>query len=102
MEPGATLFRPIGGLASTSTNEQDREFLCSLWTVIPFPAAFLERVPANWRDEISRFALIRAADGQSATLSFGGDIFEVPEADWTLSEMFCGWIPMRGGLRMSF
>lgn len=76
------LFRPIGGLTPASPDEQDRESLCSLWTVIPFPDSFLKHVPENWRQEILKFSPRLAPMGTPATLAFIGAIFEVPEADW--------------------
>lgn len=82
MEPGAKLFQPMGGLAGVTTEEQDREFLRSLWTIIPFPKTFLERAPRKWQDEISRFSPRLAPTGMPITLSFIGEIFEVPKADW--------------------
>merc|ERR1712225_25283 len=82
MEPGAKLFQPMGGPAGVTTEEQDREFLRSLWTIIPFPKTFLERAPRKWQDEISRFSPRLAPTGMPITLSFIGEIFEVPKADW--------------------
>jgi hypothetical protein len=82
MEPGPMLFQPIGGLVSASPDEEDRELLRSLWTVIPFPDAFLQRVPAKWRQEILKFSPRLAPTGTPATLSFIGEIFEIPEVDW--------------------
>lgn len=82
MEPGAVLFKPIGDLAPATTEEQDREFLRSLWTVIPFPDAFLERVPSKWRNEILKFSPKLAPTGVPVTLSFIGEVFGVLEADW--------------------
>lgn len=69
-------------LAGVPTEEQDREFLRSLWTIIPFPKTFLERAPKKWQDEISRFSPRLAPTGMLITLSFIGEIFEVPKADW--------------------
>jgi serine/threonine protein kinase len=82
MEPGAKLFQPMGGLADVPLDKQDREFVRSLWTVIPFPKTFLERAPKKWHDEISRFSPRLAPTGAPITLSFIGDIFEVPRGDW--------------------
>lgn len=82
MEPGAILFKPIGGLGSTSPDKQDRELLRSQWTVIPFPDSFLRRVPEQWRREIWKFSPRLAPTGTPATLSFIGEIFDIPEADW--------------------
>ncbi|KAH6718023.1 kinase-like domain-containing protein [Leptodontidium sp. 2 PMI_412] len=82
MEPGAKLFQPMGGLAGVPTDEQDREFLRSLWTMIPFPKTFLKRAPRRWQDEISRFSPRLAPTGAPITLSFVGELFEVPRADW--------------------
>jgi len=82
MEPGAKLFQPMGGLAGVPTEEQDREFLRSLWTIIPFPKTFLERASRKWQDDISKFSPRLAPTGMPITLSFIGDIFEVPKADW--------------------
>ena len=82
MEPGAKLFQPMGGLAGVPTEEQDREFLRSLWTMIPFPKTFLEPAPRRWQDEISRFSPRLAPTGAPITLSFVGELFEVPRADW--------------------
>lgn len=82
MEPGATLLQPIGGLRHVPIEEQDREFVRSLWTIIPFPREFLERVPKNWQEEVSKFSPRRAPTGAPATLSFIGDVFEVANTDW--------------------
>ncbi|KAK0111476.1 hypothetical protein ONS95_001831 [Cadophora gregata] len=82
MEPGAKLFQPMGGLAGVPAEERDREFLRSLWTMIQFPKTFLDRIPRTWRDEISNFSPRLAPNGVPITLSFIGDIFEVPKADW--------------------
>jgi serine/threonine protein kinase len=82
MEPGAKLFQPIGGLPRASTEEQDREFLRSLWTMVPFPESFLERVLERRRSEILKFSPKLAPTGAPVTLSFIKDIFEIPEADW--------------------
>lgn len=82
MEPGAKLFQPMGGLVCVTTEEWDREFLRSLWTIIPFPKTFLERAPKKWQDEISRFWPRLAPTGVPIILSFIGQIFEVPKADW--------------------
>ncbi|KAH6718576.1 kinase-like domain-containing protein [Leptodontidium sp. MPI-SDFR-AT-0119] len=82
MEPGAKLFQPMGGLAGVPTEEQDREFLRSLWTIVPFPKTFLDRVPKKWQDDISRFSPRLAPTGVPITLSFIGEIFEVPQVDW--------------------
>ncbi|TVY81129.1 Dual specificity tyrosine-phosphorylation-regulated kinase, partial [Lachnellula suecica] len=82
MEPGAKLFQPMGGLEGVPTEEQDREFLRSLWTIIPFPKTFLDQAPKKWQDNISRFSPRLAPTGVPITLSFIGEIFEVPKADW--------------------
>jgi serine/threonine protein kinase len=82
MEPGAKLFQPIGGLARVPAKEQEREFLRLLWTVTPFPKTFLERAPKKWQDDISKFSPRLAPTGVPVTLSFIGEIFEVPQADW--------------------
>ncbi|CZS99205.1 uncharacterized protein RCO7_00499 [Rhynchosporium graminicola] len=82
MEPGAKLFQPMGGLAGVPTEEQDREFLRSLWTIIPFPRTFLERISRKWQDDISKFSPRLAPTGVPITLSFIGDLFDVPKADW--------------------
>jgi hypothetical protein len=82
MEPGAKLFQPMGGLAGGTREEKDREFLRSIWTILPFPKSFLARAPKTWQSEISRFAPRLAPTGVPITLSFIGDLFEVPEADW--------------------
>jgi len=82
MEPGAKLFQPMGGLAGVPTEAQHREFIRSLWTTIPFSKTTLERTPAKWQDEILRFSPRLAPTGKRITLSFIGELFEVPKADW--------------------
>ncbi|KAH7308339.1 kinase-like domain-containing protein [Rhexocercosporidium sp. MPI-PUGE-AT-0058] len=82
MEPGAKLFQPMGGRAGVPTKEQDGEFLRSLWTIIPFPKTFLDRASKKWQDEISSFSPRLAPTGVPITLSFIGEIFEVPKPDW--------------------
>lgn len=82
MEPGAKLFQAMGGLARVPTEEQEREFLRSLGTIIPFPKTFLERASTAWHEEISRFSPRLAPTGVPITLSFIGEIFEVPKKDW--------------------
>jgi hypothetical protein len=82
MKPGAKLFQPMGGLVSVSEDERDREFVCSQWTILPFPKAFLDDAPKKWQDEISSFSPNLAPNGVPITLSFIGELFEVAEADW--------------------
>jgi hypothetical protein len=82
MEPGAKLFQPMGGLVCVPIEEQEREFLRSLLTIIPFPKKFLNRAPKKWQDEISTFSPKLAPTGVPITFSFIGEIFEVPKADW--------------------
>lgn len=82
MEPGAMLFQLIGRLPHASEEEKDREFLRSMWTMIPFPESFLERLSESQRSEILEFSPKLAPTGAPVTLSFIKDIFEIPEADW--------------------
>jgi hypothetical protein len=82
MEPGAKLFQPIGSLSNIPPEEQDREFLRSMWTMVPFPKTFLERVPKKWCDEISRFSPKLAPTGVPITLSFIEEVFNIPRVDW--------------------
>lgn len=82
MEPGAKLFQPMGGLKGVPTEERDREFVRSLWTMIPFPKTFLDRAPREWQEIILRFSPKLAPTGVPITLSFIGELSEVPKADW--------------------
>lgn len=76
------LFRPMGGLPNLHGEEWDREFVRSLWTVLPFPGPFVERAPEEWRDAISRFEPRLAPTGASTSFSFIREIFEISELDW--------------------
>ncbi|TVY38720.1 putative serine/threonine-protein kinase [Lachnellula subtilissima] len=78
MEPGAKLFQTMGGHVCVSIEEQEREFLRSRWTIIPFPKTFLDRAPKKWQDEISSFSPRLAPTGVPITLSFIGENFEGP------------------------
>ena len=82
MEPGAKLFQLLGGVAHLSAEQREREFLRSLWTMIPFPESFIKRIPQEWRDEILNFSPTLAPNGVPLTFSFIGELFEVPKADW--------------------
>jgi len=82
MEPGAKLFQPMGGQAHVPAEEHHREFIRALWTMVPFPETFVERIPKKWHDEISRFSPRLAPTGVPITLSFIEDVFEIPTADW--------------------
>jgi serine/threonine protein kinase len=82
MEPGAKLFQPIGGRPYTPTAAQDREFVNSLCTVVPFPKDFIERVPNKWQKTIHEFSPKLAPNGEPATLEFIRNIFEIQEEDW--------------------
>ena len=46
------------------------------------PDTFFDRASKEWQAEISTFSQKLAPTGVLITLSFTGDVFEVPEADW--------------------
>ncbi|RFU27514.1 hypothetical protein B7463_g8835, partial [Scytalidium lignicola] len=81
MEPGAMLFRPWGGVANIPKEDQDREFIRTLWTITPFPGAFLNKIPGEWRNVISKFTPKLAPTGEPTTLPFICSVFGMPDRD---------------------
>jgi serine/threonine protein kinase len=82
MEPGAKLFKPIGSLENMPPEKLGLEFLRSMWTMIPFPESFLNQIPEEMHDEISRFSPKLSPYGDPLTFSFIQDVFGIPKKDW--------------------
>ena len=61
--------------------DHDREFVRSLWTIVPFTETFLQRVPKEWQENNSRFSPKLAPTAAPISLSFIAEIFGISEPD---------------------